>query len=65
MIAWAVDLARAHTLRGYDAVQLAAALRTQAALTPETLTLVTADRKMYEVARAEGMDVIDPTAAPV
>ncbi|MEO2005379.1 MAG: type II toxin-antitoxin system VapC family toxin [Candidatus Poribacteria bacterium] len=58
----AVTLARANGLRGYDAVQLAAALLLADALRAEPVTLVSADRRMWEVARHEGMNVIDPTA---
>ena len=59
----AVTLARANVLRGYDAVQLAAALLLADALRAEPVTLVSADRRMCDVARQEGMDVIDPTDA--
>ncbi|MAF12679.1 hypothetical protein CMK11_19695 [Candidatus Poribacteria bacterium] len=63
VITLAASLAERHAVRGYDAVQIASALSVQAVLAPEPVTLVTADRQMCDVARVEGMSVIDPTAA--
>jgi predicted nucleic acid-binding protein len=47
------DLAEQHTLRGYDAVHLASALRTQADV------LVCADHDLLYAARHRGLAVID------
>jgi predicted nucleic acid-binding protein len=59
----ATDLAEKHALRGYDAVQLAAALEASAErlrlnLTP--LILVTADKELLRAAVAEGLPTDDP-----
>lgn len=63
----AMMLAHIHGLRGYDAVQLAAALEVHAlrpsALLPP-LTLVSADLELNTAARAEGLAVDDPNAHP-
>ncbi|MEO2005377.1 MAG: type II toxin-antitoxin system VapC family toxin [Candidatus Poribacteria bacterium] len=59
----AASLAERYVLRGYDAVQVASARSVQRALAPEPVTLLSADRRMCEIARDEGMDVIDPTDA--
>jgi predicted nucleic acid-binding protein len=58
----ASQLADAHSLRAYDAVQLAAALeiRSQA----PALVLVSADIDLNAAATAEGMTVDDPNAHP-
>ena len=58
LLAAALDLAEKHALRGYDAVQLAAALeaneeRAQASLPP--LVLVTADNDLLVASVAEGL----------
>jgi hypothetical protein len=63
----AMSAARAHGLRAYDSVQLAAALEVQrshqnAGLGP--VTLVSADRDLNHAATAEGLAVIDPTTDP-
>jgi predicted nucleic acid-binding protein len=63
----AMRLANAHTLRAYDAVQLAAALgisqqRHDAGLAP--VTLVSADFALNAAAKAEGLTVEDPNAHP-
>ena len=63
LLAAATDLAEKHALRGYDAVQLAAALeaseeRRRLNLTP--LTLVTADKDLLAAGPAEGLMVEDP-----
>jgi predicted nucleic acid-binding protein len=60
----AMQAARKHRLRAYDAVQLAVALEVQrlqqdAGLGP--VTLVSADRDLNTAATAEGMAVDDPT----
>jgi predicted nucleic acid-binding protein len=59
----AADLAEKHALRGYDAVQLAAALEASAErqrlnLTP--LTLVTADKELLAAGTTERLTVDDP-----
>jgi predicted nucleic acid-binding protein len=63
LLTTAADLAEKHALRGYDAVQLAAALEADAErrrlnLTP--LTLVTADTDLLAAGVAEGLVVEDP-----
>lgn len=64
---YAGHLVRAHPLRAYDAIQLAAALRVQADLararaTP--LTFVCADERLLVVAQSEGLRVANPNAHP-
>lgn len=61
----AVSLARAHGLRGYDAVQLAAGLeanrlRLADGLSP--LVFLSADNELNAAARSEGLSVDDPNA---
>jgi predicted nucleic acid-binding protein len=51
-------LARAHILRGYDAVQLAGALEIRALAS--NLTLLSADAFLNTAALAEGLSVDDP-----
>jgi predicted nucleic acid-binding protein len=58
----AATLARKHGLRGYDAVQLAAALETQARL--PSLMLLSADAGLNAAALAEGLPVDDPNSHP-
>jgi len=63
----AMRLAKTHALRGYDAVQLAAALeahqlRASAGATP--LTLVSADDALNTAAIAEGLAVDNPKHHP-
>lgn len=63
----AVNLATKHALRGYDAVQLAAALETNneriaAGLSP--MTLVSADTELNNAAQAEGLVVENPNNYP-
>jgi hypothetical protein len=55
-------LARKHALRGYDAVQLAAALEIQAV--EPSLILVSADADLNAAAIAEGLTVEDPNNHP-
>ena len=62
LVTQAESLARKHGLRGYDAVQLAAALDTQARL--PSLTLLSADTDLNAAALAEGLAVDDPNAHP-
>lgn len=59
----AMVLAERHALRGYDAVQLAAASQLQAAIWAQGLdpiTLVSADTELNAAALAEGIRVEDP-----
>lgn len=59
----AMRLARAHTLRGYDAVQLAALSSVQATLSKQQLPLpilVAADQDLLAAAIAEGFQIEDP-----
>jgi len=63
----AMRLANSHTLRAYDAVQLAAALeilrqRQEAGWDP--VTLISADQALNTAATAEGMAVDDPNSHP-
>ena len=65
IVAAAIDLAQRHKLRGYDAVQLAAAteinrLRLRAGATP--LVFVSVDTELNAAAQAEGLTVEDPNA---
>ena len=62
LVTQAASLARKHALRGYDAVQLAAALDTQARL--PSLTLLLADVDLNAAALAEGLAVDDPNSHP-
>ncbi|WP_152054212.1 type II toxin-antitoxin system VapC family toxin [Tautonia marina] len=62
LIVQAAQLARTHGLRGYDAVQLAAALEVHARV--PTLTLISADQELNAAATASGMSVDDPTMYP-
>ena len=63
----AMRLANRHSLRAYDAVQLAAALkirqeRQDAGLAP--VTIISADQALNDAARAEGLAVDDPRSHP-
>jgi predicted nucleic acid-binding protein len=63
----AMRLAETHTLRGYDAVQLAAALELQtvrASFALPPLTFICADGRLNAVASAEGLSVEDPNLHP-
>ncbi len=67
LLSSAIILATKHALRGYDAVQLAAALeandeRIANALTP--LTLVSADTELNTAAQTEGLNVENPNNYP-
>jgi predicted nucleic acid-binding protein len=54
------ELVRKHVLRAYDAIQLAAALRVQAALISTKVSFVTADNRLTTSAQAEGLMTDDP-----
>jgi uncharacterized protein len=63
VVAQAVTLTQNHRLRGYDAVQLAAALAAHEALRQRDLTpliFVAADQDLLAAAQAEGLAVINP-----
>jgi predicted nucleic acid-binding protein len=63
VIARAMALAEAHALRGYDAVQLGAAVDTNArrlALGAAPLTMIASDKNLLTAAAAEGLPVDDP-----
>jgi uncharacterized protein len=62
LIDHAAVLARTHALRGYDAVQLAAALEVWAQI--PTTVLISGDGDLNAAAIAEGMPVEDPDAHP-
>jgi predicted nucleic acid-binding protein len=67
LLSEAMRLAVKHALRGYDAVQLAAALeangeRLSNSLPP--LTLVSADTELNTAAQVEGLNVEDPNNHP-
>jgi uncharacterized protein len=67
LIEHAANLAEVHALRGYDAVQLAAALEVNAALGASGLpaiVLISADAALNTAAVAEGLAVDDPNAHP-
>lgn len=58
-----IEVARKRALRGYDCVQLAAALmanRARQSAGLDELVLVTADKELLAAAEAEGMKVEDP-----
>jgi predicted nucleic acid-binding protein len=57
----AADLCARHPLKGYDAVQVAAALSLQRALGPRrSLTFVAGDKTVLSAAGAEGLTVDNP-----
>ena len=63
----AVDLTQRQKLRGYDAVQLAAALTLHGLLTPSSLAplvFVAADDDLLEAARGEGVATDNPNQHP-
>ena len=62
-----MHLAERYALRGYDAVQLAAALDVNAywlSLDMPGLILVSADSELNAAAMAEGLNADDPNAHP-
>ncbi len=67
LIEVAMRLAETHALRGYDAVQLAAALELQSVRTAFALppiTFVSADKRLNAVASIEGLMIEDPNDHP-
>jgi predicted nucleic acid-binding protein len=61
-----MDLAERHVLRGYDAVQLAAALKVHREYVAfgGSCTLVSADAELNSAALAEGLSVENPNDHP-
>lgn len=60
-------LAQTHALRGYDAVQLAAALevhRLYAALGLPLILFISADNELNAAAKVEGLQVENPSDSP-
>jgi predicted nucleic acid-binding protein len=66
LITSAMSLAERYALRGYDAVQPAAAMQTfgESLLAGVPFTLVSADAELNAAAVAEGLAVEDPNAHP-
>jgi predicted nucleic acid-binding protein len=66
LIGAAMALAETHALRGYDAVQLAAALEVhaQCVAAGTTMMLVSSDTALNLAALAEGLTVDDPNTHP-
>ena len=62
LVAHAASLARTHGLRGYDAVQLAAALETHSQL--PSMTMLSGDGDLNAAAQAEGLTVDNPNNHP-
>lgn len=63
----AMDLAKAHTLRGYDAVQLASAIQAnqdRISIGGSPLTFISADGQLNTAATAEGLTVDNPNNHP-
>jgi len=57
------DLVRKHPLRAYDAIQLTSALKIHPAVTRttrNTLTFLSADNRLIDIARIEGLHVDNP-----
>jgi len=67
LVELAVELTKRQKLRGYDAIQLAAALTINALLVEAnlpTLTLISADTDLLQAAQSEGLVVDNPTLHP-
>lgn len=65
MLIDAMNLAEKHGLRGYDAVQLGAALEVNSrrvSLGAQPLTLITGDDELLQAAAAEGLPTDNPNA---
>jgi predicted nucleic acid-binding protein len=65
MLTDAMNLAEKHGLRGYDAVQLGAALEVNSrrvSLGTQPLTLITGDDELLQAAAAEGLPTDNPNA---
>ncbi|MDQ3011456.1 MAG: hypothetical protein M3X11_12220 [Acidobacteriota bacterium] len=62
-----MSLAEKYALRGYDAIQLAAALMFEDEMTADglgPLTLISADLELNQAAQAEGLLTDDPNQHP-
>jgi predicted nucleic acid-binding protein len=57
IIVGAGDLAEQHSLRGYDAIHLASAIRLQA-VSQEPVQVLTHDRELRDAVRAAGLDLL-------
>ena len=67
VITLAIELAKQHPLRGYDAIQLAGALELRARLqsiSSTNLTFLSADNALCQIAAAEGLFVENPNHHP-
>jgi predicted nucleic acid-binding protein len=67
LINLAIDLAQRYKLRGYDAVQLAAACQINAlclSLGLDRIIFTSADRELTAAAQSEGLAVDDPNSHP-
>jgi len=67
LVEQAMSLAERHGLRGYDSIQLAAAMELQSvrhALSLDLLTLVCADDALNNAAVAEGLTAVNPNHYP-
>ena len=66
LISSAMDQAERHVLRGYDSVQLAAAIQVHSEFVAHgaICTLVSADAELNAAALAEGLTVENPNAHP-
>jgi len=63
----AMSLAEKYALRGYDAIQLGAALMVEAEMTADgfgPLTLISADNELNQAAQTEGLLTDDPNQHP-
>ena len=63
----AIDLAKKHGLRGYDAVQLAAALQVDSkriSIGASAITFISADNNLNNAATAEGLLIDNPNNYP-
>lgn len=63
IMARASELTRIHSLRAADAIQLASALEARNSDPQQQLTLVGSGIELNEVAKAEGLSILDPTRA--
>lgn len=67
LLRWAMQLAQNYKLRGYDAVQLAAATevnRLSLAAGAAPLVFISGDKELNAAAQSEGLVVEDPNAHP-
>ena len=62
LVVQAASLAKQHALRGYDAVQLAAAIQLHAQ--DPSMTLISADAELNKIALTAGLTVEDPNTHP-